>query len=71
MVSLEEFRAFCNETGYILKKGMRGKKATIDRDDVLEGYTIPNLTIMTLRANVKKWHNEDKQRIEEKAECPF
>ncbi|MDP2687548.1 MAG: hypothetical protein Q8O62_10015 [Aequorivita sp.] len=71
VVSLEEFRDFCIETGYILKKGMRGKNATLDRDDVLEGYLMQNITIMTLRANVKKWHTEDKKRIEERAECPF
>lgn len=50
---------------------MRGKNATLDRDDVLEGYLMQNITIMTLRANVKKWHTEDKKRIEERAECPF
>lgn len=74
-VSLEEFRELCIETGYILKKGMRGKNATLDRTIVTEGYHRDNITIMTLRANVKKWHQEDKQRIaerkEEKTACPF
>lgn len=70
-VTLEEFRKFCETTGYILTKGMRGKNATIDRTLVTDGYNMENISLMTLRANARKWHEEDKQRIQEEAECPF
>ena len=71
-ITLEEFRAFCNKTGYIVTKGMRGMAATVDRIDVTKGYTLDNIQILTLSANVKKWHQEDKHQLQpDYADCPF
>jgi len=58
-ITLKQFRDFCKETGYILTKGKRGQNATIDRIDNTLGYTIDNIQILTLRANVKKYHHYD------------
>jgi len=47
-ITLKEFRDFCKRTGYIIKKGMRGQNATIDR--VLYNmcvYLFKNMSIMS------------------------
>jgi len=53
-VTLEEFRQFCRDTGYILTKGKRGKNATIDRIINEKGYFIKNMQLLTLRQNSSK-----------------
>lgn len=53
-ISLDQFRKFCKRTGYIIKKGMRGKNATIDRRCNLHGYHIWNIQILTLSQNCRK-----------------
>jgi len=58
-ISLIEFREFCQDTGYIVTKGMRGKKCSIDRKDNRFGYYIWNIQLLSLKANVAKYHNED------------
>ena len=65
-ISLQEFRDFCKKTGYIINKGYRGRVATIDRIIPEKGYTIENIQILSLRANVKKYHEEEKDN-----DCPF
>lgn len=60
LITIDQFRAFCNQTGYIVNKGYRGMVATIDRIDNNRGYSIDNIQIMSLRANVHKFHNHDK-----------
>lgn len=59
-VTLEEFRKFCQETGYIVTKYCRGKNASIDRQDNSKGYSIDNMELMSLRDNIKKYHHWDK-----------
>ena len=60
-ITLEEFRGFCEETGYIVEKGKRGMNATIDRIDNTKGYHIDNIQLLTHRQNASKGERE----------CPF
>lgn len=53
-ISLEQFRKFCFDSGYIVKKGRRGFSATIDRIDNSKGYHIDNIQILTNRQNASK-----------------
>lgn len=53
-ITLNQFRNFCNETGYIIKKGMRGMNATVDRINNERGYHIDNIQLLTHRANSSK-----------------
>ena len=69
-VTLEEFKQFCKETGYIIVKGRRGFAATIDRPNNLEGYHINNMDILSLRANARKYHAVDKH-LQQEPEVPF
>ncbi len=68
-ITLEQFREFCAKTGYILKKRMRGKLATIDRIDNSQGYHIDNIQILTMKANLAKYTEVDRFELSE--ECPF
>ena len=65
-VTLEEFRAFCKRTGYIINKGYRGQSATIDRRCNAHGYHIWNMQILTNRANASKGN-----RTRDDFVCPF
>lgn len=58
-ITLEEFREFCNRTGYIVKPGRRGYSATLDRRINSIGYRIDNLQIITNRANARKGNRYD------------
>jgi len=53
-ITLEEFRTFCEKTGYIIQKGRRGYNATIDRRCNAQGYHIWNIQLLTHRANSSK-----------------
>lgn len=63
-ITLEQFRNFCQETGYIIKKGYRGKNCTVDRIRNWEGYHIGNLQLITNKANIRKYHDHDKHVTE-------
>jgi hypothetical protein len=66
-ITLLEFRNFCQVTGYCIKKGRRGKNATIDRYCNAHGYHIWNIHLMTNSANASKgagFRGDD-------FECPF
>lgn len=63
-ITLDQFRGFCNKTGYIITKGMRGRTCTIDRINNNEGYHIDNIQILSMSKNIEKYHIEDKK-------CPF
>lgn len=65
-IDLEFFRKFCDDTGYIVIPGMRGRNATIDRIKNSEGYKPGNIQLMTHRQNIQKFHNQDKLE-----DCPF
>lgn len=66
-ITLQEFRDFCQEKGYIIKKGMRGRNCSIDRIDNKLGYSIGNIQILTMNRNLEKYHKIDKLTDE----CPF
>jgi len=55
-----EFRNFCEETGYIITKGMRGYRYTIDRINNNYGYHIWNIQLLSLISNIEKYHEVDK-----------
>jgi len=63
-ITLEEFREFCQRTGYIIQKGKRGRNCTIDRVKNEFGYYIWNIEIRSHEANVRKYHREDKHFTE-------
>jgi len=58
-LTLEQFKTFCIDTGYMAGKGKKATSLSIDRIDVEKGYTIDNLQILTLTANTVKRHEED------------
>lgn len=79
-ITLSEFRAFCNRTGYIIKKGRRGQNATIDRRCNAQGYHIWNIQLLSNSENARKGqrYNEDKDRFKDprtreqiEDDCPF
>lgn len=53
-ITLQEFRFFCKQTGYIITKGKRGQNATIDRRCNAHGYHLWNIQLLTNRANASK-----------------
>jgi hypothetical protein len=63
-ITLQEFRDFCQREGYIICKGKRGRNCTIDRIENQHGYHIWNIQILSIGANIKKYHNEDKHFTE-------
>jgi hypothetical protein len=63
-ITLEQFREWCNETGYIIKRGYRGKNCTVDRIRNCEGYHIGNIQLITNMANIRKYHDHDKHVTE-------
>lgn len=52
-ITWEQFKRFCDRTGY-LKKGFRGRNATLDRRCNIHGYHIWNLQILSLVQNSRK-----------------
>lgn len=61
-ITLDQFREFCDKTGYIVKKGMRGKRCTIDRIDNRFGYYIWNIQIITNFQNIRKYYDFDRHQ---------
>jgi hypothetical protein len=59
-ITIDQFREFCAKTGY-LTKGKRGMNATIDRIDNSKGYHIENIQLLTLKQNVSKYYEEDRE----------
>lgn len=65
-VTLEEFKNFCQETGYLKHKGRRPDSMTIDRKDPSKGYSIDNMQVLSLSLNASKGTN-----FEPDEDCPF
>lgn len=63
-LSFEDFEDFCEETGYLSRKGRRADSWHIDRVEIEKGYSKGNLQVLTNTENVKKQHEEDYP-------CPF
>lgn len=55
-LTMEEFKEFCEKTGYLGKKGKNGSDFSIDRKDHTKGYTKDNIQTLTLSENTTK-HN--------------
>ena len=66
-ITLGQFRLLCQRTGYIIKKGMRGLNATIDRRCNVHGYHIWNVQIMSNRQNASKGNKFSGDNFD----CPF
>lgn len=66
-ITIDEFKAFCERTGYLLKKGYRGQNATLDRRCNVHGYHIWNLQILSNRANASKGAKPSGDNFD----CPF
>lgn len=60
-ITLEEFREFCVKTGYIIKKGMRGRNCSVDRINNNLGYSIGNIQLLTIYKNIEKYNLVDKK----------
>jgi len=63
-ITLNEFRKFCEDNNYIIGKGRRGRRCTIDRRDNKHGYHIWNIQIMDNLSNIRKYHDVDKHVTE-------
>lgn len=66
-ITLEEFRHFAKQTGYIHVKGRRGKNATIDRLCNVHGYHIWNIDLKTNVQNARKGNRNNGDKFD----CPF
>lgn len=55
-LTLEEFKYFCDETGYLELRGRCSGCMTIDREDNEEGYHFWNIKIMEHDDNIRKGH---------------
>lgn len=74
-ISLEEFKRFCTETGYIELKGTGALDMTIDRKEPHLGYIYSNMQLLTNAENIKK-RNVDARKgwtrqMERDMDCPF
>jgi hypothetical protein len=54
--SIEEFREFCKETGYLEKKGREKTAYSIDRIDPTKPYQKDNVQVLTVGMNSRKRH---------------
>jgi hypothetical protein len=53
---------FCLATMYHERKGIASNDLSIDRIDVLEGYTFQNIQVLTIRENTLKQMKVDAKR---------
>lgn len=62
-LTVEEFRRFCDITGYITIKGKYSGCAHVDRIDPRKGYSADNIQIMESSSNCRKrWVDEKLMR---------
>lgn len=60
-ISFDDFKDWCNETGYADEKGKQRLKHHCDRIDASKGYEKGNLQILNERENIQK-RNRDIQK---------
>lgn len=53
-ISMEEFKKFCEDNGYMEGKGKTAGSLSIERIRAYEGYTASNIQILTLEENGRK-----------------
>lgn len=58
-ITLEEFRQFCQESGYIALKGKQRWAMSIDRIDNSRGYFLDNIRMISVGANAAKGTSDD------------
>lgn len=51
-LTIDEFKTFCNNTGYLDNKGTSAHSLTIDRIDNTRGYSFDNIRAVSLTENV-------------------
>jgi hypothetical protein len=68
-ITLDEFKVWCAENGYMEGKGKTSNSFSIDRINDLEGYHINNMRILTLGDNVRKENVRRFADTEVSAEC--
>jgi hypothetical protein len=56
-LSFDDFKKFCELTGYMESKGKNAESMTIDRIDPSLGYILDNIRVMTWADNCKKQLN--------------
>jgi len=71
-LTFEDFKKFCQKTGYMNGKGKSSEGFHIDRIDETKGYFKGNIQVLTNSENVKKYiayeHDEKKIRYRKKLE---
>lgn len=56
-LTFEDFKQFCQDTGYMEKRGRSKTKASIDRKDETKGYEPGNIRILTVSQNSRRRYN--------------
>ena len=72
-LTVDQFKQFCDETGYLKYKGIFSWSMSIDRIDNGKGYIAGNIQMITLAENTKK-RNQSKQwstRVPRQPDDPF
>ena len=59
ILTLTEFKQFCEETNYIQLKGKTSKSMSIDRINSSKGYSIDNIRVLSLSENSKNQNNDN------------
>jgi len=59
LLTIQEFRKFCADTGYLDKKGKNGSSLSIDRINVNKPYSLENIQALTLSENSSKRNHVD------------
>ena len=60
LLTLSEFKSFCEQTAYMELKGQKADSLSIDRIDSSRGYHIDNIQAITLSKNSAKNNTERK-----------
>lgn len=70
----QQFKKFCDETGYLMVKGKRSSDQTVDRIDNNKGYEDGNIQMLSSKSNIQKFREELEQKLDEaprEEENPF
>lgn len=63
-ITYEEFERVAKAEELLRNRGRASQSLSFDRTDVTKGYVSGNVSLMTIGANSRKWHAEDKPVIE-------
>ena len=66
-LTFDQFKTFCQKTGYDELKGKSALSLSIDRKDSTKGYTYENIRAITLSENSRKGNHS----LESGEKCPF